>query len=128
MRLVIRRPDSPEVFFEVGARLATNMIGGPVRALPKGLRTIVVKRAIYRRLKRLFGRRIGGFVSGRFVMEGSASPFVQADPGGDACQLVAGFCQRALSDALNEEVLVVEQACETRGDSTCRWTLVDVAP
>lgn len=128
MRLVIRRPDSPEVFFEVGARLAQNLTGKAVRALPRGLRTLMVKRAVYGRLKKLFGRRIGGFVSGRFVMEGSASPFVQADPGGDACHLVAGFCQRALSDALGEPVMVVEQACETRGDTKCRWALVEGAP
>jgi len=125
MRLVMRRPDSPEVFFEVGARLAADLTGPLVRVLPCRVAILVLKGRIAKRLKRLFGRRIGGFAPGSFVLEGSASLFVQADPGGDACQLVTGFCQRALRDALGRDVLVVEQACEARGDPCCRWSLVD---
>lgn len=125
MRLVMRRPDSPEVFFEVGARLAGNLSGPVVRILPGGPATFVLKSRIAKRLKRLFGRRIWVFGSGPFVLEGSDSPLVEVDPGGDACQLVAGFCQRALQDGLGAEVLVVEQACRTRGDPSCRWCLVE---
>lgn len=125
MRLVMRRPDSPEVFFEVGSRLAGDLTGPVVRVLPARLAILLLKGRIGKRLRRLFGRRIGAFAAGPFMLEASASPFVQADPGGDACQLVTGFCQRALRDALGRDVLVVEQACQARGDVSCRWSLVE---
>lgn len=124
MRLVIKRPDAPEVFFEAGARLAAGLTGGTVRALPRKVRTMVVKRRVRSRLKKLFGQRIARFVSGAFVLEGVEAPFAQVDPGGHACQVITGFCQTALSEALEQQTLVVEQACETRGDSACRWSLV----
>lgn len=124
MKLVLKRPDSPEVFFEVGGRLAEGT-GSGIRMWPRGIRLFLLKRRISRRLSRLFGRPIGAFGSGAFTLEGSALPFVQVDPGGDACHLVAGFCQRSLRDALGMEVLVVEQACQTRGDHLCRWSMVD---
>lgn len=125
MRLVLRRPDSPEVFFEVGGRLAQGTAGSGIRVWPRGLRLLLLKRRISRRLNRLFGRRIGAFGGGVFTLEGSSLPFVQVDPGGDACHLVAGFCQHCLREALGTEVLVVEQACQSRGDSLCRWSMVD---
>ena len=125
MRLVIRRPDSPEVFFEVGARLAENLTGPMVRSLPERATVPILKARMAKRLKKLFGRSIGAFASGGITLEGAGLPFVQADPGGDACHLVAGFCQRALRDAMGGEPLIVEQSCETRGDPVCRWTLVE---
>ena len=125
MRLVMKRPDAPEVFFEAGARLGSGLMGGGARVLPKGLRTSLVKRRVSRRLKRLFGRRIGLFQSGPFAFEGSGTPFAQVDTSGSACQVVAGVCQQALSDGWGRDVLVVEQACEARGDTACRWAWVE---
>lgn len=127
MRLVLRRPDSPEVFFEVGGRLAQGTAGSGIRMWPPRLRVVLLKRRISRRLGRLFGRRIGAFGAGAFTLEGSALPFVQVDPSGDACHLVAGFCQRSLREALGSEVLVVEQSCQSRGDSLCKWTMIEAA-
>ena len=127
MRLVLRRPDAPEVFFEVGVRLAQGTVGSALRLWPRSLRLKPLKRRVSRRLDRLFGRPIGAFGTGAFMLEGSGLPFVQVDPGGDACHLVAGFCQRCLRDALGTEVLVVEQSCESRGDELCRWSMVEAA-
>ncbi|MGI9629214.1 MAG: hypothetical protein ACR2QM_20490 [Longimicrobiales bacterium] len=124
MRLVTKRPDAPEIFFEVGARLANDLTGGAFRVLPGAVRTFVVKRRVSARLKRLFGRRLVRFVSGPFNLEGVAGPFAHVDPTGQACQVIAGFCQTALSDALSQETLVVEQACKARGDAACRWSSV----
>ena len=124
IKLVLRRPDAVEVFFEVGVRLAGPPARGMVRSLPRGLKLFVAKRRALKRLRTLFGRRLGGFVPGQFVLEGSASPFVQADPDGKACQIVSGLCQGILRDLLSHKILVVEQACETRGDPSCRWALV----
>lgn len=128
LRLVLRRPDALEVFFEVGVRLTGAPFGPVVRKMPRGVRLFVAKRRVLKRLKTLFGRRVGGFVPGAFVLEGTASPFVQADPEGKACQVVSGLCQAVLCDILGEDVLVVEQACETRGDPSCRWALIESSP
>ena len=74
-----------------------------------------------RALARLFGRRLGGFVSGGFVFELSASPLVQVDHTGDACEIITGFCQRVLHDCVGRETVVAKRQCETRGDRACRW-------
>ncbi len=125
LRLVLRRPDAVEVFFEVGLRLAGPPPNGFLRSLPLGMRMFIARRRTLRRLRALLGRRVGGFAPGPFVLNGSASPFVQADPSGKACQVVAGLCQQILRDLISEDVLVVEQACEARGDRSCRWVMVE---
>ena len=122
IRLVIKRPDSAVVFFDMGARLAGAERKSPKRWLPRAVRLFLVKRSIQRALEELFGRRLGGFLSGPFTFEVSGSIFVQIDPSGDTCELVTGFCQRALRNAVDSELIVVKQSCETRGDRSCRWT------
>ena len=122
VRLVMRRPDSAEVFFAMGSHLAAKKVRRVTRWLPRALRLYLVKRRIGRCLKKLFGRRVGGFVSGPFVFEVSASPLVQVDPNGEACATITGFCQRALDDSVGGGFAVTKRRCETRGDRACRWT------
>ena len=123
MWLVKKRPDSAEIYFEMGARLAEVEARSRGRWLPRTVRLFLVKRAVQRGLRRLFGQRLGGFVSGTFALELSASPFVQLDPSGDACEVVTGFCQQALRNGVAKDLVVVKRSCETRGGRTCRWTL-----
>ncbi len=126
VRLVIRRPDSEEVFRLIGVGLA----GGPGvrprkrwRVLPSRLRYAVARRAVMRSLKSLFGRRVGGFATGPFTMEGRSLLFIQSDPGGDACALVSGFCGPVLQRTLGITASVRHVTCESRGDAVCRWEL-----
>ncbi len=122
--LVMRRPDSGKLYFETGARLAD--VDARVRGggwLPRRLRMLRAKRAIVKGLRKLWGQRLGGFVSGAFTFEVSASPLVQLDASGDACELVTGFCQRALRRAVDPGLVVAMRMCETRGERTCRWEL-----
>ena len=123
INLVTRRPDAARVFFEMGSQLADDHLPSRKRWLPRATRLMLLKRAIERTLARLFGQRVGGFISGPFSLEVSASPFVQLDPTGDACELVTGFCQRALQRGVDEELTVVKLGCETRGARSCRWSL-----
>ena len=126
VRLVIRRPDSEEVFRLVGVRLSGGNGASPRGAwklLPRSLRYAVARRAVSRSLKSLFGRRVGGFASGLFTMEGRSLLFIQSDPGGDACALVSGFCGPVLERALGRKASVSHVACESRGDPFCRWDL-----
>lgn len=125
IQLLMRRPDSREVFFKAGARLAERQISARGRLLPRRLRLRLVKKRIQRQLSKLFGRRMGGFISGPFTLEMSASPFVQLDQSGDACQFVSGFCQQALRNGVSAQWTVTECRCETKGDATCRWIGTD---
>jgi hypothetical protein len=126
VRLVIRRPDSEEVFRLIGVRLSGGNGARPHkrwRFVPSRLRYAVARRAVMRSLKSLFGRRVGGFASGPFTMEGRSLLFIQSDPGGDACALVSGLCGPVLQRTLGVRTSVSHVACESRGDAVCRWEL-----
>lgn len=125
MELAMKRPDTLELFFDLGVRLAQMENYRRVWFLPRRARLAIARRRVERRLSKLFGRRVGGFISGPFAFEASATPFVQVDSSGEACQLVAGFCQRVLHDTVGNTAKVVEQSCETRGDPTCRWVMME---
>ena len=123
IKLVNKRPDAARVFFEMGDRLANEHLPSRKRWLPRSGRLVLVKRSIVRTLARLFGQRLGGFVSGPFALEVSASPFVQLDSSGDACELVTGFCQRALRLGVDDEMTVAKLSCETKGARSCKWSV-----
>ena len=123
INLVKKRPDAARVFFETGARLADEALPSRKRWLPRATRLMLVRRAVERTLARLFGQRVGGFTSGTFSLEVSASPFVQLDSSGDACELVTGFCQKALRRGVGEELTIVKLSCETGGARSCRWSV-----
>ncbi len=129
-RLVIRRPDSEEVFYKLGRSLAGDEpAGGWRRFMPKPLAYAAARARARRKLKTLFGRRIGGFAHGPFAIEGRSLFFVDADPGGDACSFLSGFCEAILEQSSNRTGNVVHTQCQARGDSLCRWegTLLDAA-
>lgn len=121
-RLVIRRPDSEQVFHQAGRLLATGSRSlGWRRVLPRRARFALARVRTGRSLKGLFGRPIGGFGRGAFVIEGRALFFIDCDPGGDACNLLSGFCQETLEHAIGGAAVVTHSMCQSRGDSLCRW-------
>lgn len=121
-RFVIRRPDGPEVFRAVGRLLAEGeRTPRWTRRMPAGLRHRAIRRHARKLLKRLFGRPIGGFGRGPFVIEGRSLLFVEADPGGDACHLLSGFSEELISRTLGGTAYVDHTLCQGRGDDLCRW-------
>ena len=121
-RLVIRRPDSEEVFFGAGLLIASGDRGGSwSRVVPTRLRYALARGRFQRRLKRLFGRRIGGFARGPFTVEGRGLLFIDCDPGGDACHLMSGFCKEILEQTGGCGAEVRHSLCQARGDDRCRW-------
>jgi hypothetical protein len=121
-RLVIRRPDGEEVFHQAGRLLATGTRGlGWRRLLPRRARFALARMRTGRTLRSLFGRPIGGFARGSFIIEGRALFFIECDPGGDACHLLSGFCQETLEQAIKGAAAVAHTLCQSRGDSVCRW-------
>lgn len=125
-RLVIRRPDSEDVFLEAGRRLASGgdeprPAGGWRRILPGRLAFALARRRVRKRLRSLFGRPIGGYGPGPFTIEGRALLFIQNDPGGEACLLLSGFCEAVLRRQTGREVVVRHVACQAHNEEVCRW-------
>lgn len=120
-RLVIRRPDAEEIFFKTGRVLAGEAGGAWRRAIPGRLALAAARARVRRRLRALFGRRLGGFGRGTFSVEGRGLPFIEADPGGDACALVSGLCEASIEYATGRPAKVGHTLCQSRGDALCRW-------
>ncbi|MSR35242.1 MAG: hypothetical protein EXR95_01185 [Gemmatimonadetes bacterium] len=125
VRLVIRRPDSEEVFFHTGSLLAgDDSPPGWWKGLPSSFGYGLARRRVRRRLLKLFGRRVGGFAAGLFTLEARQHLFIEGDPGGDACQLVTGFAQTVLQRYCGRRSRVVHSLCQGRKDPLCRWTVL----
>jgi hypothetical protein len=125
VRLFIRRPDAEELFFRVGRHLAGEKDRSRwQKALPNPVSYALARRAVSKRLRRLFGRRVGGFSAGLFTLEGRALVFIQCDQGGDACNILSGFCQAMLDRHVGAGARVVHSLCESRRDPLCRWTVM----
>jgi hypothetical protein len=121
-RFVIRRPDGDKVFEQVGRLLAaSDQPRRWGRMLPRRVQLALVRGAARRLLKKLFGRTMGGFGRGPFVLEGRALFFIQSDPGGDACHLLSGFCREVIEQNMGGTVRVVHTLCQSREDALCRW-------
>jgi hypothetical protein len=121
-RFVIRRPDGDQVFEQVGRLLASSDGARRwARMLPRRVQFAMARASARRGLKKLFGRPIGGFGRGSFVIEGRALLFIQADPGGDACNLLSGFCREVIEQTIGGTVRVAHTLCQSRGDALCRW-------
>lgn len=121
-RLVIRRPDAEEVFEKTGEILAWEERGGRWRRkAPRRLVYALARRRVRKSLRRLFGRRLGGFAPGVFSIEGRSLPFYEADPGGAACHFLTGFARVSLAQASQRPVRLRHTLCQARGDTLCRW-------
>jgi len=120
VRLVVKRPDARAIFLECGARLA-GKLPRRSRLVPRRLAMTLAKRRIRKRLRALFGRRVGGFADDGFVLEGRSLLFIQSDSGGDACSLVSGLCSATLSRSIQDPPTISHIACEAREDAYCRW-------
>lgn len=124
-RLVLRRPDSEDVFLQAGELLAgrDESRRGFKRILPEKARMALARRFVRRRVKALFGRSIGGFAHGAFTWEARNHFLLDMDPGGDACYLLRGFSQAVLSRFLGRQVEVTHSSCRGRKADHCRWAV-----
>ena len=125
LRLVVRRPDSEDVFFQSGSILAGDDRSPRWRrGLPRPLGYGLARRQTRRGLVKLFGRRIGGFGAGPFLLEACAHLLIDSDSGGDACYLLTGFAQATVQRCCGRSVRLAHTLCEGRGDPLCRWTVL----
>lgn len=122
IRLVIRRPDAEAVFQQAGKLLAEGRRSrGWSRLLPRRARFSFARARARRGLQRLFGRPMGGFGRGPFVIEGRALFLIACDPGGAACHLLSGFCEETIEQVMGGTARVIHTSCESRRDALCRW-------
>lgn len=127
IRLVIRRPDSAEVLFRVGQLLAGEDGGATMRLgslLPSALSFALARRAVARRLRKLFGRRMGTFTASPFTFEAGEDVLIRSDPGGDACHIVTGLAESLVQRYGGRGCRVAHDQCLSRKESTCRWTVL----
>lgn len=121
-RFVTRRPDGPEVFHELGRLLVAGDAPRQwVRVLPSVIRYRVARTRARKLLRKLFGREVGGFGRGPFVIDGRGLLFIESDPGGDACHLLSGFSEAVLEQIVGGTAKVRHTFCQSRGDDFCRW-------
>ena len=127
LRLVVRRPDAEDVFRLVGRRLSGVDGNGPGwRAiLPRRLTLALARRRVRRRLSGLFGRPLGEFGKGPFVLEGKDLLLIRSDPGGEACLLLSGLLSSVLREYSDVSFTVPHPRCQARGDDRCRWEGVE---
>ncbi len=125
-RLVLRRPDSEEVFLQAGEMLAgKDEAGRGIKSFcPKKALFSLARRQVRRRMLVLFGREIGGFAHGPFTLEARGHLLLDMDPGGDACALLTGFSAAVLSRYLRQPVRVAHAPCQAFKGELCRWTAV----
>lgn len=124
IRLVIRRPDSRDVFLQVGADLH----GRPAepgwrRLLPRRLAHALARRRVRQRLRALFGRPLVHPAGSPFVLDAADDLLIRSDPGGDACEVVTGLARAELSRLGVGSDGLVHVTCRSRGDDRCRWAL-----
>jgi len=124
IQLVIRRPDSDELFLQLGADLHGDP-GGPGlrRFLPRRVLEIQAGRGVRRRLRNLFGRRMVTTATGPFSITARDDLLIRGDPGGDACCIVTGLARCELERFGIDPRAFRHVECRGRGDERCRWSL-----
>lgn len=123
LRLVTRRPDSEDVFVRIGRSL-TAATDAPRwrRMLPRRIAFSMARRRVLRRMKALFGGPMLEVAEAPFALDAVHDLLLEADPGGEACELVTGLAEAILETAgIEDPVRHVE--CQARGDDRCRWTV-----
>jgi hypothetical protein len=125
LRLVTRRPDSEDVFVEIGRSLTAASAAPPWRRiLPRRIAFGMARRRVVRRLRVLFDGAVVAAAGSPFVLENVDDLLMQADPGGEACGLVTGLSQ-AILGAAGVEGDVRHVSCRGRGDEGCRWEVAE---
>ena len=127
IRLVIRRPDSSEVLYRAGRLLSArrrSKLSGANGFFPTTLRFALARRAVRRRLRRLFGRGLVSFSPGPFTMETKGNVLIASAPDGDACHLVTGLAECVLQRHIGSRTRLAHDQCQARQDPFCRWSVL----
>ena len=130
LRLVLRRPDAPDVLRETGRELARQHFGrisaamrAALRILPRRAVLLAARRATRRLLRPVAG---GSVESGaRPVLARIHSPVTVVDESPMGCVLFSGAMEELVALYTRATATVSHSACESRGDACCEWILVE---
>lgn len=128
--LVVRRPDSDQVFRWSG-RALVDRLGGPRRyrrVMKKGLLGRLARRRLSKDLAQMFGGSIGTFEAGSLTFVSRDPLFLETDPGGDPCNLVSGVLEAILSRDAGEPVKVSYVREVGVHGPQYRWSVRDAPP
>lgn len=123
--LVVRRPDSDQVFRWAGRTLVDRLGGARryKRILKKGPRGWMARRRLKRDLAKMFGGSIGGFEAGSLSFVSRDPLFLEHDPGGDTCNLVTGLLEAILSRESGEPMRIGHLREKGVDGSQYRWSI-----
>lgn len=125
IQLVLRRPDSRDIFYGAGRRLAGG--GGRgwrlVRALPQAALLAVARRRACRRVEWLLGGPALVAEGGSFRLVGRELITARSDSSGTACALLSGLFDGLLERYTGRPAQVVHDECAALGHPWCVWTL-----
>ena len=125
VKLIARRPDAGEVFFEVGRGLSPAR-GPRLSGRWLAARGVTVVRArVRRRLRACFGKRFLSHGRGASPLDAWSRLLVDADPGGRACALVTGLMQETI-ERLGLEASARHLTCMARGEGVCSWDVENI--
>lgn len=127
VKLIARRPDAGEVFFEVGRGLSPGRAPRLMTRLLAGRAAKAVRARVRRRLRACFGRRFLSHGRGAGPLEVRSRLLVDADPRGRACSLVTGLMQ-GMIECVGLEASARHPTCMARGEGVCSWDIENVRP
>ncbi len=129
IRLVIRRPDSDEIFEEAGRRLSRRAweersatLRRMARRLPSALTLRLARRAAVRLFRQIVGEGKLTVSKRRVSIRVARSLTARADPGGAACALYAGAFAELMERYTGRAYRMEHPLCEARGGEACEWT------
>lgn len=131
IRLVVRRPDAEEIFFEAGRRMAQHAfeqrapgLRATVRIMPRALALLTAQRAAKRLFRRIAGPSGLKITRRPLELRIADALTVRADPGGMACALYTGAFEELLRAYTRRNYRVVHTHCRARGEDGCQWQVL----
>jgi bacteriochlorophyll 4-vinyl reductase len=128
LRLVIKRHDADEIFYEAGRRVAHRIWEERsaaarrfVRLLPPALRVRSAHRAAARLFRLLQGTARLEVVGRPPAVRMVGAMTFRADPGGAACAFYAGALAELLREYTGRDHTVTHASCQARGAGACEW-------
>ncbi|HUH14144.1 MAG TPA: hypothetical protein VMK65_13600 [Longimicrobiales bacterium] len=130
LRLVLRRPDAPDVLRETGRQLARQYFGrvaAPARVALRILPRRAVLLAARRATRKLLRPVAGGSVEDgrRPVLARVHGPVTVVDDSPTGCVLFSGALEELVTLYTHATATVSHSTCESRGDAYCEWILVE---
>ena len=122
VKLIARRPDAGEVFFEVGRGLSPGRGTHLMARWLAGRAAKAVRARVRRRLRACFGRRFLSRGRGAGPLEVTSRLLVDPDPTGHACSLVTGLMQATI-ERVGLEASARHLTCMARGEGVCSWDI-----